>query len=318
MLFITNRFPKASIRTRLGRTFAFDVNNNAASNSLFFCESGKDGEHTEIGSQPMFERLRDSDYRQVLLIVHGFNVLPDAALAQAERLQKLCDQAKKKEVLVVALIWPTDNDPGVLKDYWDDQRSADLSGFAFARAFGKFMTWRDDDVACLMRINILAHSMGSRVLRESLVRWNKDDLANGVPMIFRNIFLAAADVVNETLEPGEKGLLMSHAARNVTVYHAAEDLALRASKAVNVRNGIASRRLGHTGPERIENTLPNVVSVDCDDFSMEYDPLDGHTYFLEDPKTKKAGKVFEHIFFAMRSGRVPFGETGNRSTVLLA
>ncbi len=30
MIFITNRFPKQSIRTRVGRNFDFDLNNNAA------------------------------------------------------------------------------------------------------------------------------------------------------------------------------------------------------------------------------------------------------------------------------------------------
>ena len=34
MLFVTNRFPEQSIRTRIGRKFDFDLDNNAASNSV--------------------------------------------------------------------------------------------------------------------------------------------------------------------------------------------------------------------------------------------------------------------------------------------
>ena len=50
---------------------------------------------------------------------------------------------------------------------------------------------------------MLAHSMGNRVLRETLAAWNRYDLADGVPLIFRNTFLVAADIVNESLEVGE-------------------------------------------------------------------------------------------------------------------
>ncbi|MCV6595901.1 MAG: alpha/beta hydrolase [Mangrovicoccus sp.] len=310
MLFITNRMPKGSQfrpMSRRARHFQFDLRINAAANALFFCEAGPDGQHLEIGSQAMFARLRASDYRQVLLYLHGFNTSPATALRRAAQLQRLCDAAGPGEALVVPMIWPTDDDPGVLRDYFDDQRSADASGFAFARAFGKFMSWRDQDAACLKRINLLAHSMGGRVLREAMARWNKDDLPNGVPMLFRNIFLVASDLVNETFEPGQPGLLMCHAARNLVVYHAAEDLALRASKLANLRNGIASRRLGHTGPERMEKVLPNVISVDCDAVAMQYDRDKGHSYFLDD-RAGNPGQVFAHIFAALQSGRVPHSQ----------
>ena len=36
MLFTTNRFSKQIILTRVGRNLSFDLDNNAASNSVFF------------------------------------------------------------------------------------------------------------------------------------------------------------------------------------------------------------------------------------------------------------------------------------------
>ena len=39
MFFITNRFPKGSIRTRINRPFEFDLANNAPSNSMFFASA---------------------------------------------------------------------------------------------------------------------------------------------------------------------------------------------------------------------------------------------------------------------------------------
>ncbi|MGB5769263.1 MAG: hypothetical protein WBM32_05230, partial [Crocosphaera sp.] len=75
-------------------------------------------------------------------------------------------------------------------------------------------------------------------------------------------------MVNETLEPGQEGQHISPAARNVVVYYAADDLAMRASKIGNIANQIASRRLGHTGPENMDKVENNVYALDCDDFNL--------------------------------------------------
>lgn len=322
MLFITNRFPRKGIRTRIGRKFKFDLDNNTPGNSVFFCERTGEGKYTEIGSKALLARLRKSDYRQILIYLHGFSNMPEDVFAAAGEFQALCDGAKNKETLVVPVIWPCDNDAGIVLDYWDDQKAADASAAAFARVLEKFLEWRNSekynpaDDPCLKRINMLAHSMGSRVLRETLYRWDKDDLADGVPLIFRNTFMVAADVVNETLHEGNSGEHISHASRNVIVYHASDDLALRASKAANLKNKIASRRLGHTGPENMAKTPGNVFSVDCDEVSMRYDALKGHSYFRSGETKGQPGLVFNHIFSCMLSGRVFPNDEGRRNVIL--
>ncbi len=322
MLFITNRFPKQSIRSRAGRKFDFDLDNNAPSNSVFFCERTAKDEHTEIGSIDFLKRLRESSYRQILIYIHGFANLPDTAFERASVLQTLSNRKKRNEVLVVPLIWPCDNDMGIIKDYWDDQKAADASAFAFSRVLDKFLHWRNSDKynpqsdPCLKRINVLAHSMGNRVLRETLASWNKYDLPDGVPLMFRNTFLVAADIVNESLEEGFRGELICHASRNVTVYFASDDLALRASKAANLKNKVASRRLGHTGPESMELAPGNVYAVDCDDVNTAYDTPAGHSYFTTDGSSNKSGKVFDHIFSSLLSGRVFPDDEGRRTTII--
>jgi len=220
------------------------------------------------------------------------------------------------------LIWPCDNDRGIIKDYWDDQKSADASAYSFARVLDKFLAWRNSEKynpqadPCLKRINVLAHSMGNRVLRETLAAWDEYDLANGVPLIFRNTFLVAADLVNESLEQGQRGELISHASRNVTVYFASDDLALRASKASNLKNKVASRRLGHTGPENMELTPANVYAVDCDDVNNAYDKPKGHSYFRSGRTPGVPGLVFDHIFASLVSGRVFPEEEFRRTTII--
>ena len=141
MIFITNRFPEQSIRTRIGRKFDFDLDNNSASNSVFFCEHIDEKENKEIGSIEFLKRLKSSKYRQLLIYIHGFSNLPDDVFLAANELQKLCDNKKKDEVLVIPVIWPCDNDMGIIKDYWDDQKSADQSAFSFARVLEKFLAW---------------------------------------------------------------------------------------------------------------------------------------------------------------------------------
>lgn len=322
MFFITNRFPTQSIRTRAGRNFSFDLDNNAASNSVFFCERNNSDKYTELGSISFLEKIKNSKYRQICLYIHGFSNLPEDAFSGAEEFQQLCNKEKKDEVLVIPLIWPCDNSLGIVKDYWDDQKAADQSAYSFSRVLQKFINWRNSEDynpandPCLKRINVLAHSMGNRVLRGTLSAWDKYDLSRGVPMIFRNTFLVAADVVNETLEPGEAGQLISHASRNVVVYHASDDLALRASKAANLKNKVASRRLGHTGPEDPEKTPKNVYSVDCDDVNTLYDNPKGHSYFRSGKRKGAPGEVFKHIYSCMQSGRVFPEDEFRRSSII--
>ena len=165
------------------------------------------------------------------------------------------------------------------------------------------MNWRykNDAPSCMKRINVLAHSMGNRVLRETLANWAKYDRNWKVPLIFRNTFLVAADIVNESLERGRTGEFISQASRNVSVYYASDDIALRASKVSNLKNKVTSRRLGHSGPENLGLLPRNIFFIDCDDVNTKYDLLKGHSYFLED-RNKKPGLVFKHIYNSIRQG----------------
>ncbi|MDQ6993602.1 MAG: alpha/beta hydrolase [Mariprofundus sp.] len=323
MLFITNRSPMGSMNADLTKEvpYEFDLDNNAAGKHLFFCRRDGSENYSEIGSEKLMNELNAGKEKQILFFIHGFSNLPEPDIfPRAQQLQSLLDAetAGVREIRVLPLIWPCDNDMGIVQDYWDDQKSADHSAASMSRLLQKFMAWRHElgeDKQCMKRMNILAHSMGNRVLRETIRAWNKYDLASGVPMLFRNTFLMAADVVNETLEYGQSGELICHASRNVVVYHASDDLALRASKVSNLKNKIASRRLGHTGPENMENAPKNIYAVDCDDFNNSYDYPKGHSYFLDDGKGNP-GEVFKHMYKALKTGRVDVGNNIQRCLIL--
>jgi len=320
MLFITNRFFRESIRTKKGRNVRFNLKNNAPSNSVFFCEQKDNGDLVELGNESFFNSLKNSPYRELLMFIHGFSNMPDEILRRANQMQLFFDRFEKKLVQVVPMIWPCDNDFGIIKDYWDDQKSADASAFSFSRVFEKFLKWRDSDKhnpqdhPCMKRVNILAHSMGNRVLRETIRAWDKYDLSRGVPLLFRNTFLVASDIVNESLEFGKPGKLICNASRNVVVCYAADDLALRASKISNLKNKIASRRLGHTGPEDINKVPKNVYAIDCDDFNKDYDRK-GHTYFI-DTLNNQPGILFDFICGCVKNGRVDIPDNEPRKIIL--
>ena len=125
----------------------------------------------------------------------------------------------------------------------------------------------------------------------------------------------AADVVNESLEYEDLGRLISQASRNVSVYFASDDLALRSSKISNLKNKIASRRLGHTGPEDMDRVQSNVYAIDCDNLNSGYDFPQGHAYFLNDGNGN-AGDVFNHMFDTIKTGRVKVDNTVERKHIL--
>lgn len=316
MLFITNRRIEGARRSQPGRTITFALNDPEPGVSLYFCQRLGAERYLELTAIPFFSRLRRSPRQQVLFYVHGFNCQPERAVfPAAERLQGLCDQLAPDLVQVVPIVWPCDDDFGVVLDYWDDQRNADVSGLALARILGKFMAWRDRlgaEESCTKHVNVLAHSMGNRVLAGALAGWAND--FGTVPALFRNLFLAAADLPNDVFAPGRPGAVLADAARNVVVYHAADDFALRSSKVANLRHKLVRRRLGHTGPADLEATPRNVVAVDCDGFNGLRDRL-GHSYFL-DGLDGRAGALLTHLVETVRTGRVA-GVTPERRRLVL-
>jgi esterase/lipase superfamily enzyme len=316
MLFVTNRRVEGSRRSQAGRAIRFALDDDEPGASLYFCQREGPERYLELTAAPFFGRLRRSARQQVLFFLHGYSCQPERRIfPDALRLQGLCDALSPGLVEVVPLVWPCDDDFGLVLDYWDDQQSATASGLALARVLGKFMAWRDrlgTEETCLKHVNVVAHSMGNRVLATALSSWAQ---AYGmVPALFRNLFLVAADVANDLFAPGRPGAVLSAAARNVLVYHAADDFALRSSKVANLKHRIVRRRLGHTGPADLAQAPANVVAIDCDDFNSRYDRF-GHSYLLADP-TGRPGAALRHVVETMRTGRVAGVMPGRRQIIL--
>lgn len=313
MLFATNRTPRQSAKSKKNRTINFSLQNTSVRQDMYFCRRHGVDDYSEIGNQAFFQQLKDLDGKtQILFYIHGFNNTGEAdVFPNALMLQSMFDELSPGLVHIVPLIWPCDDDSAVafMDDYWDDQRASRASGDAFARMLGLFDSWRKEEAKkpnpCSRRMNVLAHSMGNRVLRNAINSWVKFDMAGNMPQLFRNVFMVAADVVNHTLEYEHDGRYIPDSARNVVVYYANDDLAMPASKVANLKNITASRRLGMTGPESMseERLAKNVFEVDCDNFNNSWGDKKGHTYFLRND-AGVISPVVHHMLAAVDGGRV--------------
>lgn len=310
MLFITCK-PIKTIGIEKYFTF---MDRPAPSEEIFFCSgSYKEKNYKEIGSQEFLKNIKESSYKQILLYIHGFNNQPEDALSASELLQNLCELKEPGNILVIPILWPCGDKNGIIRDYWSDQQSSDMSGFALSRGLNKFITWQqknvNDDTPCFKYVNILSHSMGNRVLRSMVEKYTKYFGNDYTPMLFRNIFMVAADVSNDTLEKGKEGNCITYATKNLTIYYAGDDQALRGSKIINASTTGIKRRLGHSGPTSKTNAV-NMVTIDCDKYNSKYDIL-GHSYFIHlnnwhDNKPLKdcGGKIFDHIYDCLSTGKV--------------
>ena len=315
MFFITNRVPKEGLKTEVDRSVSFDPQIVTAAQDVFFCErtNNINNSYVERGKDKFFSTLKNCTHEQILLFIHGFNNTVEDALEKAIDLHQLLKP--KVKVLVVPLIWPCDDDAShaILGDYYDDQVAACASKVAFARVLGKFYGWRDQQKEfCGKRINLLAHSMGNRVLSKALEYWvHHYSPRKQIPLLFRNIFMVAADVPNQVLEAGEEGQYIPQSARNTVIYYAHDDFMLAASKFVNIKHHEWGRRLGSTGPEDMNKVPKNVYEVDCDNFNNKFDPPKGHTYFLdEDVNLDRVSPIINHVATALKTGRI---DPSNRS-----
>ena len=319
ILFATNRvfnegptpiLPDGTLK--IPRQVSFNLNNNQAEQSIYFCERTSQDNYREIGHREFFKQLDEVEATEILFYIHGYSSLPEQAVfRRTQELQQLFDLSNGKQVLVVPLIWPCDNDLGLVKDYFDDQKAADASDMSFMRFFEMFFRWLQQRLTPSnppfnKKLHILTQSMGARVLVGATNRAVDYYQLNGFPQIFNNIFLAAPDIVNEALEPNKRGQWIPVAANNVIVYHASDDWALRTSIAANVFNIIASRRLGQRGPEDMNKVPRNVFALNCSGFNSTYDTVIGHRYFgsLPGETGRKPGLLFEHMQLCIEKEKV--------------
>ena len=122
------------------------------------------------------------------------------------------------------------------------------------------------------RLHLLCHSMGNYVLQNALARVAEFSPGT-LPRILTNVFMCAADVDDDVLEPSEPLGRLDELTQAINIYTNREDNALRIS---DFTKGNPDR-LGSAGPARPNQVHTKVLHVNCT-------PLIGglveHSYYL--------------------------------------
>ncbi len=246
--------------------------------------------NAKFGSASMFEDLRKLMLKQsdVLVYIHGFNVNWHEAVGAALALQLMLNRHRHqdgKEVLVVLFTWPSDGKALPYVSYKSDRSEAKGSGYAFGRGLLKLRDFLAElktdcnatgNPLCDQELHLLCHSMGNYVLQNTLARMRDFANGNNLPRLFSHIFLSAADVDDDVLEPGKAMRDLHEITRSVTVYHNRGDLAMYVS---DYTKGHPDR-LGHEGAARPAQLHRKAHQVDC---SALVKGLVEHSYYLWGP-----------------------------------
>lgn len=197
------------------------------------------------------DQVRRSRQQDLLVFVHGFNVTFDAAVTNAAELAlKIPFNGA-----IVTYCWPT---KGGVFNYSQDEPINKAS----VAPFTQFLIALREGVPAETRIHILVHSMGNRIVMESLC--NLPEPQGNKP--FSHVVLCAPDVGRKDFLNWAPGVVTQ--CQRVTLYANASDTALIASKGLH-----SEKRAGDAHGPLIAK---GIDTIDCSRIDLS---LMGHSYF---------------------------------------
>ena len=210
--------------------------------------------------------------RKILVYIHGFNTDFGLSVRRAAQIAHDLDYGG----VPLAFAWPS---AGTMAGYLADQNNADWAAPDLAETLR--LLARDSGAE---RINLIAHSMGSRLLIQALDELARDRAATDPPL-FGEVIFAAPDVDSDIFATAV--LRLRPLAGRFTLYVSGSDVALS-----------TSRRLAGDHPRAGESGAGMVVIADMDtvDASAVDDDLFGHEYFGE------SGPVLNDIRLLLHDG----------------
>jgi len=163
--------------------------------------------------------------------------------------------------------------------YKSDRSDARASASGFARGLQKLVGLlteikRDSGEVCGSSIHLMCHSMGNYVLRNGLQEVRS---RGGLPRIFDQMFLFAADEDYDAFEHEHKLALLPELGQAVNVYFNSGDAALFTSD--HTKGNPA--RLGSRGPRKPLDVPGTVNLIDA---SRVVGGLTEHSYYLNDKR----------------------------------
>lgn len=224
----------------------------------------------------------------VLFFIHGFNNDLKQVRDTFEKLHQQYVLPKESSIAhVIIFTWPGMN-KSIPYHYFDDRKDAVRSGLALYRGMGlfrKFLTSflvKAGNPDCNTRIHLMAHSMGNRVLKETMLEYERRNEA--VPQIFNQIISIAADVHWDSFDQGEGFDRLSDFGEEVHVVFHRKDRILDISKLT--KN--LSNRLGRYGRKRKEESYKTIFDHDVteldEDQGTKLEELGNHWYYYSSNK----------------------------------
>ncbi|MFT7619295.1 MAG: esterase/lipase superfamily enzyme [Planctomycetota bacterium] len=242
-----------------------------------------DDSKSKFGSKVLLNDLRakmKNEKSDTIVFIHGYNVSFKEAMQSAAQVAENFDKLNSgRTVNIITFSWPSDGSMMPWIAYSNDRSDAAASGAAVARAILKlrdFLYGLSKAEACDQKIHLIAHSMGNFVLRNALQEIRSQS-ASGIPRIFDQIFLMAADEDDNAFEHDFKLKLLPRLGRRVNVYFNRGDRAM----SISDRTKGNPDRLGDDGPRAPFQVPAKVTQVDCT-------PVVGgiveHSYYVDEPK----------------------------------
>ncbi|HEY2810251.1 MAG TPA: alpha/beta hydrolase [Rhabdochlamydiaceae bacterium] len=186
-----------------------------------FWDANKISNHTEFmqDSNPKNIILYNKEIKNknVLLLVHGYNNNPEEALSTYHLVNLYVSAFKAKAQskfydLVIGYLWPGDDSP--LK-YYDAKRHVSK----LAKTMRSHLEILSASAA---RLDVLAHSMGNRLVLEAL-----NYAPSGNKKIVHNFYSLAAAVNDESIEKNEKYYPSTQNCERIFVFYSRNDGVLK-------------------------------------------------------------------------------------------
>jgi esterase/lipase superfamily enzyme len=221
--------------------------------------------------------LGSSSKKEVLLFVHGYNVgFEDAVVRTAQIAYDL-----HFEGLATLYSWPSE---GAAPKYTIDETNVTWSRPRFVQ----FLTMIRDRLGA-ETVHILAHSMGSRLVAETIAELAPADPNAACPC---QLVFAAPDIDAATFK--DLAASFNKKAKRVTLYASSNDLALKASKLVH-----KYQRAGESGLDLLILNAIDTIDAAAVDTSFL-----GHSYYGDNRS------VLADMFDLIRRGSPPQARFG--------
>ena len=241
------------------------------------------------------ERIEKSQYRSLLVLVHGYrNSFPTSL-----RMTAFVGHVLDINTPVLVFDWPGDQGSGI-RGYRSAQKIARASGTELAKTLELVIREVQPD-----RLWLLANSMGGQVVADGFsLLYQQSDLAD-VQKEIDDVILTAPDVGQQEFDQQFKKEITA-LARDLTVYASSNDRALLASRIVNRQKRLGTNPADILNPDQtqaaadilelVEKDRKNITLVDVTPVNRT---RNFHNFSLETPE------FFDDLFLRLTNDETP-------------